>query len=82
MKQLYGKVIEAERDVNWSHMIQHNAARLSAIVCLWLICHERLATKERLKHLGLLQDDLCSLCNTTVEDLNHLLIKCIITNNI
>src|SRR3954470_17293875 len=40
----------------------------------------RLATKARLKRLGLLQAEQCCLCNDATEDLNHLLIECRITS--
>ncbi|XP_058776993.1 uncharacterized protein LOC131651345 [Vicia villosa] len=47
-----------------------------------MACHERLATKVRLKRLGLLQEDQCSLYNEAAEDINHLLFSCMITHAI
>ncbi|XP_058742682.1 uncharacterized protein LOC131615223 [Vicia villosa] len=82
MKKLYDHLLQAEDNVNWSHLIQHNVARPRAIVCLWLVCHNRLATKARLKWLGLMQEDCCSLCNDHIEDINHLFINCRITKHI
>ncbi|XP_058771340.1 uncharacterized protein LOC131644745 [Vicia villosa] len=82
MKKLYDHLLNAENNVNWSHIIQHNAARPRVVVCLWLVCHNRMATKVRLKRLGLLQEDCCNLCNEYMEDINHLIINCRITNHI
>ncbi|XP_058726343.1 uncharacterized protein LOC131597679 [Vicia villosa] len=82
MKLLYDQLSKDAETVDWSHIIQHNAARPRAVVCLWLVYHSRLATKSRLKRLGLLQEDSCSLCNEHVEDIDHLLINCSVTKHV
>ncbi|XP_058734199.1 uncharacterized protein LOC131605929 [Vicia villosa] len=82
MKKLYDQLTKDDTIVQWSHVIQHNGARPRAIVCLWLVCHNRLATKSRLKRLGLLQEETCSLCMEQPEDINHLIIDCKVTRHI
>ncbi|XP_058746394.1 uncharacterized protein LOC131619300 [Vicia villosa] len=79
---MYEQLMLEEEQVNWCHLIQHNGARPRAIVCLWLVCHNRLATKARLKRLGLLHEDCCNLCEDHKEDIDHLLTKCKVTRNI
>ncbi|XP_058727002.1 uncharacterized protein LOC131598414 [Vicia villosa] len=82
MKLLYDQLAKGDETVDWSHIIQHNAARPRAVVCLWLVYHCRLATKSRLKRLGMLQEDVCGLCNEHVEDIDHLLINCGVTKHV
>lgn len=79
MKQTYQRLIAEDSGITWSHLIQHNAARPRAVVSLWLICHDRLATKARLHHLGLLNDEMCGLCNSDAGDINHLVMNCQVT---
>ncbi|XP_058727182.1 uncharacterized protein LOC131598616 [Vicia villosa] len=76
MKRMYDCIIPTVPNVSWSSLIQHNQARPRSVVCLWLACQDRLATKVRLKRLGLLQSEHCSFCNEAPEDFNHLLIEC------
>ncbi|XP_058765198.1 uncharacterized protein LOC131638647 [Vicia villosa] len=79
---MYEHLMFEEEQVHWSHFIQHNGARPRSIVCLWLVFHNRLATKARLKGLGFLQEECCSLCEEHKEDIDHLLTSCKITKNI
>ncbi|XP_058752185.1 uncharacterized protein LOC131625336 [Vicia villosa] len=73
---MYDCIIPAVPSVSWSSLIQHNQARPRSVVCLWLACQDHLATKVRLKRLGLMQSEQCSFCNEAPEDFNHLLIDC------
>ncbi|XP_058783000.1 uncharacterized protein LOC131657645 [Vicia villosa] len=76
MKRMYESLVPVVPTVSWSSLIQHNQARPRAVVCLWLACQDRLATKVRLKRIGILQSEFCSFCNEAPEDFNHLLIDC------
>ncbi|XP_058755181.1 uncharacterized protein LOC131628357 [Vicia villosa] len=80
--KIYDQLAKDDETVDWSHIIQYNAARPRAVVCLWLVYHRRLATKSRLKRLGLLQEDVCSLCNEQEEDIDHLMLNCGVTKHV
>ncbi|XP_021867556.1 uncharacterized protein [Spinacia oleracea] len=43
---------------------------------LWLTMLDRLKTKERLHKVGITPDDLCPICFTQVEKINHLFFTC------
>ncbi|CAK8574064.1 unnamed protein product [Lathyrus sativus] len=42
---------------------------------LWLACHGRLATKDRLHKYGMIEDTECCFCEKN-ESLNHLFFEC------
>ncbi|CAK8574804.1 unnamed protein product [Lathyrus sativus] len=81
MKEKYfvGKVYQLlkkdELDVEWKHMFSNSIARPRALFAMWIACHSRLATRRRLKKLGLTTDDSCKFCNKE-ETIDHLLFDC------
>ncbi|XP_058748812.1 uncharacterized protein LOC131621788 [Vicia villosa] len=82
MMQTYELLIDDNNRIDWYYMIAHNFARPRAKVFMWLICQNRLATKVRMKNMGLLQHTTCQLCNKDEEDLDHLMFKCPATAHI
>ncbi|XP_058733950.1 uncharacterized protein LOC131605632 [Vicia villosa] len=60
----------------WSDLCYHNPARPCAVIILWLLCHERLATRRRLLRFGFMQSDTCSFC-TNAETASHLFFDCL-----
>ncbi|XP_058764092.1 uncharacterized protein LOC131637519 [Vicia villosa] len=67
--------------VPWHSMIQHKA-RPRAIVCLWMACHGKLPTRERLRRFGMIQVSHCVLCGIEEESHDHLFFKCSKTESI
>ncbi|XP_058752653.1 uncharacterized protein LOC131625840 [Vicia villosa] len=63
-------------NVSWANVIQNNKAQPRAIVCLWMACHMRLPTRDRLKRFGMLQESVCLLCHAEEESHNHLFFEC------
>ncbi|XP_058741022.1 uncharacterized protein LOC131613364 [Vicia villosa] len=43
---------------------------------MWLACHGRLATRQRLFRFGMVSDNRCCLCKSDEESINHLLFVC------
>ncbi|CAK8536914.1 unnamed protein product [Lathyrus sativus] len=68
----YKVLIDDGTRVLWGKLIKFNKARPRAIFCLWQACHGKLATKDRLKRFGMIEDNICNLCQTEDETLNHL----------
>ncbi|XP_058784852.1 uncharacterized protein LOC131659717 [Vicia villosa] len=62
--------------VPWRYLIRRNRARPKEIITLCLVCHGRIATKDRLMRYGMLQDNICSLCKEHEESIHHLFFKC------
>lgn len=62
--------------VDWSVWVwsRLNIPRSSFIS--WLIMWNRIQTKNRLKRFGVVQDDLCYLCECNSETIDHLFFEC------
>ncbi|CAK8574630.1 unnamed protein product [Lathyrus sativus] len=74
--KVYQFLKKDDPDVVWKHMLYNNIARPRARFTLWMACHRRLATRGRLKRLGLTTDDRCNFCDK-VETIDHLLFECL-----
>ncbi|CAK8576189.1 unnamed protein product [Lathyrus sativus] len=72
----YKVLIDDGTRVPWRNLIRSNKSRPRAVFCLWKACHGKLATKDRLKRFGMIQDSQCSLCHTEKETMNHLFFCC------
>lgn len=46
-----------------------------AFIC-WVVCKDKLRTKDRLKRWGVVDDDMCVLCGENVENKEHLFFNC------
>lgn len=80
-KDIYLKLLQEQEKKSWRKVFLDNGARPRAKFCLWLACQEKLATKERLKGFGILNEDECCFCSAH-ETQNHLLFECGIMQNI
>lgn len=65
--------------VDWCNLIQDKYTRPRVVLCLWLACHRRLATKARLKKFEILHYDKCCLYCDEDETIDHLMLSCRIT---
>ncbi|XP_058746599.1 uncharacterized protein LOC131619534 [Vicia villosa] len=72
---IYVKLIQDQTPRPWRRILYDNGARPRAKFILWLACHGKLATKERLKRFDIMDDDTCSLCSAQ-ETQNHLFFEC------
>ncbi|CAK8572589.1 unnamed protein product [Lathyrus sativus] len=79
---LYKVMIDDGTRVQWRNLVQFNKGRPRAGFCLWQACHGKLATKDRLKHFGMLEDTSCNLCHSEEETMNHLFFSCQVTSHI
>ncbi|XP_074313789.1 uncharacterized protein LOC141648982 [Silene latifolia] len=43
---------------------------------LWLVAHKRLLTRDRLMRMGVTQTNICFLCGTDAESVEHLFFQC------
>ncbi|XP_045822136.1 uncharacterized protein LOC123915020 [Trifolium pratense] len=65
----------------WRTLFNGNVARPRALVTLWLACHERLATRDRLHKYGAMDTTHYCFCNTE-ETQQHLMFNCNVTKDI
>ncbi|XP_058762042.1 uncharacterized protein LOC131635435 [Vicia villosa] len=80
-KKIYIGFLTNNQTVPWRKVFYDNEARPRAFFITWLACHGRLATKDRLKRFGILDNENCVLCAGT-ESLYHLLFDCNKTRDI
>ncbi|XP_058775932.1 uncharacterized protein LOC131650231 [Vicia villosa] len=76
MHMLYDDMIEEAPTVDWRWLFQRNAARPRARFITWLLCHGKLATKDRLHRFNMIMDTDCSICQVTEETIPHLFFDC------
>ncbi|XP_058776772.1 uncharacterized protein LOC131651122 [Vicia villosa] len=76
MSRVYQCLLQDNPLVEWRHLLCHNIARPRAKMLLWLVCQGRVATKERLHKMGMIQHMNCELCGFPTENLEHCMFKC------
>lgn len=69
---MYLTLKDLQPPVQQKYLISSNLTRPRVTFVLWLACHDRMATKERLCRFGLINDDKCCLCDKK-EILQHLM---------
>ncbi|KAK2413113.1 hypothetical protein QL285_035856 [Trifolium repens] len=74
-RKVYQSLKMDHPSVDWRVTMYQNIARPRAIFILWMACHGRLATKDRLRKFGVNLDVKCCFCNQE-ETLNHLFFSC------
>lgn len=78
---LYKELKGTLPDVCWKKLFFNNYARPRANFCLWMCCHGRLQTKDRLARFGIPNDELCIFCGLQ-ESITHLFFDCYYSKNI
>ncbi|XP_058783771.1 uncharacterized protein LOC131658501 [Vicia villosa] len=79
MKEFYLHFLAQSNDVDWKGLIMGNYARPRAKIIMWLACHGRLATKDRLVRFRMIKDVKCESCAEN-ETMQHLFFECDGTN--
>ncbi|XP_070009263.1 uncharacterized protein [Nicotiana sylvestris] len=79
-KQIYLGILGSYNKVAWRTLMFHNEARPKAIFTMWMKCHGRLMTTDRLANWGIQANTSCCLCNEIVESHAHLFGECKFTN--
>lgn len=62
--------------VNWFNVVWFKGYVPKLAVILWMALKKRILTKTELKAWGCLQNEICSLCASSSEDINHLFFLC------
>ncbi|CAK8562587.1 unnamed protein product [Lathyrus sativus] len=75
MSRLYVKLHDCGQLVEWKNLVYGNNARPRANFILWLACHGRLATKDKLLKYGMIDNNECWFY-AKEETLNHLFFEC------
>ncbi|XP_019241628.1 PREDICTED: uncharacterized protein LOC109221617 [Nicotiana attenuata] len=76
VKQIYLGLLGSHNKVEWRSLMFHNQARPKAVFTIWIQCHGRLLTADRLIKWGIQVSPRCSLCCSADESHLHLFGKC------
>lgn len=68
---MYLAIKNHNQEVMWRKLFFGNSVKPRSLCTLWLSCHGRLATKDRLDMFGLLDEDCCYFCREK-EIIHHL----------
>lgn len=74
---LYSHLWPVVDRVDWFNLIWNRFSTPRVSFCAWLLCHDKLPTRSRLKRWGLIQDDVCCFCGTAIETREHLFGSCV-----
>lgn len=63
------------QEVRWRKIFYSNVVRPKTLFSLWMVCHERMATKDMLVRFGMIAYDRCCFCRIK-ETMNHIFFQC------
>ena len=76
LKSAMRLLVPEEHTISWHQLVwfKHSIPRHSFV--LWMLCLNRLNTKDRLVKWGVISDPWCPLCTTAYESCEHLFFQC------
>ena len=74
-RKMYLALLHTDTNVSLRTVMFNNITRSRVIHTFWMVCHKRLATKERLVRFGMLSHDDCCF-RRNIETQEHLLLSC------
>lgn len=82
LKSAWNAIRDVGRQVDWYRALWHKDAIPRCSFILWLVCKDRLQTRDRLKRKGVIVDSGCVLCGATEETRDHLFCDCNFTKEV
>ncbi|XP_019258405.1 PREDICTED: uncharacterized protein LOC109236664 [Nicotiana attenuata] len=76
INQIYLGIFGTYSKVAWRTLMFHNEVRPKARFTMWMQCHGRLLTTDRLANWGIQVSSRCCLCNGGDESHAHLFFEC------
>ena len=62
--------------VKWSKIFWNRALIPKATFVYWLVMLNSLETRDRLKAIGVIEDDICPICDEVSEFVDHIFLRC------
>lgn len=78
INKLYTVLIGNIQKVSWAKLMCQNSAPAKCLFIAWLLMHDRLATCDYLRKIGVQVDPVCCLCSLEPETVEHLFFKCVV----
>lgn len=76
MNLLYDAICAGNDFIEWRFLFQHNDAKPRSQFISWLICHGKLATKDRLFRFNMISNNTYRICNAVEESIPLLFFEC------
>lgn len=76
INDVYKELMVNHPTVSWCNIVWHRTSLPKATFVYWLAMHNKLKTRDHLKHLGVLDDDSCPFCSDAIETIVHLFYEC------
>jgi len=67
---------EHRDQVAWRNLVWFKGYIPKYALILWMVCKGKLLTRDKLKRWGCINDDICVLCGSVSESLDHLFFQC------
>ncbi|XP_074288607.1 uncharacterized protein LOC141613762 [Silene latifolia] len=72
----YAWLHHSNSDIDWHHQVWNKWTVPKHAIIAWLYHHRGLNTKDKLFRLNIASDNLCCICGSEEETLQHLFFKC------
>ncbi|XP_074315577.1 uncharacterized protein LOC141651779 [Silene latifolia] len=72
----YAWLHHSNSDIDWHHQVWNKWTVPKHAIIAWLYHHRGLNTKDKLFRLNIVSDNLCCICGSEEETLQHLFFKC------
>ena len=76
ISKVYKHVLNLTPQVKWDKFVWNRASIPRARFILWLIMCGKLRTRDKLVTMGVLTTNICPMCNTFPESIEHLYFQC------
>lgn len=76
IKSVYLEAFKLCPKVRWRFVVWNRMSLPRHHFCIWLMALGKLKTKDKLRALVVISDDLCPLCATATEMTSHLFFEC------
>ncbi|XP_057535390.1 uncharacterized protein LOC130813571 [Amaranthus tricolor] len=73
IKEVYESNLGNSPKVQWRHLVWNRLSIPKTRFICWLATHQGLKTKDKLRHIGVVDDDMCSLCG--IKDWTCIVLK-------
>ena len=67
--------LDTDPMVQWSKLVWNRSSIPKARFVYWMVMLNRLKTRDKLKAIGVIDDDLCPMCGDASESADHIFFR-------
>lgn len=76
ISSVYKDLMGTQESTTWAYATWNRITIPRSRFIIWLACHDRLKTKDKLRDMGVIDDDTCPICGSHPESRDHLFFEC------